>query len=193
MMSPIYDSNRRRRMNVTRLYVCGHSLPDIVEELGLSEKVVERELAEIRKQWVASALCGGTEAKARELTKLDHTESEAWRAWELSQKDFSRTKKTEKKEGESCETITETRDGDPKFMAAAQRAIEMRLVIFGFIGSKKSKTAGDTEKGDSRFTKFLDEVAEDMARTANQATENQDAGNQDTAKEDRAHEDAAET
>jgi hypothetical protein len=181
MTTPADELMRQRRASVTRLYVRGHSLPEIAANLGLSDSAVAHELAEIRKEWVAAALCDRVEAKARELAKLDHVEAEAWKAWERSQKKFTRVKKSTKPDSHG-ETITETRSGEPKHMAAAQRAIEWRVVIFGLIGSKKSKSpATDTEQSVARFTTFLDDVANEMARKAKQ----------DAASEDTAHQDAA--
>jgi hypothetical protein len=187
MTTPADELMRQRRASVTRLYVRGHSLPEIAANLGLSDSAVAHELAEIRKEWVASSLRDRTEAKARELAKLDHVESEAWLAWERSQKKFTRVKKSTKPDSHG-ETITETRSGEPKHMAAAQRAIEMRMVILGFIGQRKSKPpAADTEHGAGRFTKFLDDVADDRARKAKQADGNQETANQNTPHQDAAN------
>ncbi|HVC98671.1 MAG TPA: hypothetical protein VND64_33710 [Pirellulales bacterium] len=194
MTNPTNELSRQRRADVTRLYVRGNSLPEIAANLGLSDSAVAHELAEIRKEWVASSLRDRVEAKARELAKLDHVESEAWKAWERSQKKFTRVKTSEKKgkdkncetiTDENCETITETRSGEPKHMAAAQRAIELRMVILGLIGHRKSKApAADTEPGKGRFTRLLRDTASHRARKANQDAVNQDSANHENGKHD---------
>ncbi|HUY34665.1 MAG TPA: hypothetical protein VMV69_18110 [Pirellulales bacterium] len=177
MLTPIIDSNRRRRMSVTRLYLCGQSLWQIVAELGIDKTAVAHELTEIHKEWAADPHRGGTEAKARELARLDHMESEAWLAWERSQKDSTRVKKAEKKgENVLCETVTQTRDGDPRFLAAAQRAIDKRMAIFGFVRSRKS--AADADEGVVNYTRFLGEVEKERSHKANE-TANQEPGHRD--------------
>ncbi len=172
MLTPIMKNNRDRRTKVARLYIRGHSLQEIVQALGIEERIVARELVAIRKEWVDASGCERTEAKARELAKLDLIESEAWRAWERSQKDSLRVKTTEKQNSVfdketaaetkvdkmvAKETVSQTQVGDPKFLATAQRAIDRRSAILGVAAARKSAPADD-DADVITFHTFLDHV-----------------------------------
>jgi hypothetical protein len=166
--------NRQLRNKIARLYIRGHSLWDIVQELDLDGSTVARELGEIRQEWVAASNCGRNEARARELIKLDRMESEAWLAWERSQKPSTRDKRVEKNgEVVQHETVTQSRDGDPRFLAAAQRAIDRRLAIFGFIAPKPSVAESD---GVVTLSTLLDEIEAEKSREAHDATRGKTGG-----------------
>jgi hypothetical protein len=165
MMKPVINRRQRRRMDVTRLYVRGRALAEIVEELRLDESAVQFELTEIRKQWFAASNIERKEAKARELARIDHLESEAWRAWERSQRDSRRDKRVEKK-GElvQSETTVQTRDGDPRYLSYIQRAIDLRTALLELIASSRN---AEDDDGLVTLGKLLDEIAAEMAQKRN--------------------------
>lgn len=125
-----------RRVVVARLYLRGMLMEEISSVVGVSRRQVGKDLAQIRKAWLQSAIRDFDEAKAQELAKWDNLERTYWEAWERSLK--TRTKKTKKlgakKEDGSrkvSERITtkEKRDGDPRFLDGVFKCISERCKI----------------------------------------------------------------
>jgi len=126
-----------RRREVARLYCKGWTQPEIAEQLDVHQSTISRDLKDLRKDWLASALMDINEAKARELTKIDILELEYWDAWHRSVGENIR--ETSKAKGPAQgkptkmeKTIVKDRlVGDPRFLAGVQWCIDKRCKIMG--------------------------------------------------------------
>jgi len=132
----IADMKLRRR-EVSRLYMQGLEQMEIASEIGCSQSTVSRDLAELRDQWMASALVDINTAKAMELGKIDALELEYWEAWSRSVgesvRETSKLSGPAKGSAEKLEkTITKDKlAGDPRFLAGIQWCIDKRCEILG--------------------------------------------------------------
>lgn len=139
-------------VEIAELYLKGLSYPKIA--IAISDKrgyqitgaQVNYDIKKIRSRWVDSQLVDFSEAKSRELQKIDNLELTYWEAWEESKK------KLEKVHSERVEDVStskrgttvpmytrskvkkeeETRYGDIRFLQGIQWCIEQRCKIFGF-------------------------------------------------------------
>lgn len=135
-----------RRKNVAERYLRGQSQWQIGRSLEVSAATVNRDLAWVRKEWLASCIRDYDARKAQELAHIDLVEREAWAAWERSKspRELTRTRRRQKpttdKDGnpaasaeDEAEYRKEQRDGNPKFLEVALRCIEQRCKIFGLV------------------------------------------------------------
>jgi DNA-binding MarR family transcriptional regulator len=123
------------------LYLRGKYQTDIAEIIGVDQATISRDLKELRKQWLSSALVDLNEAKSKELAKIDQLELTYWTAWERSLGEFkSKTVKGKAgKEGMEnakpslLEQIlrTEEREGNPAFLSGIQWCINKRCALLG--------------------------------------------------------------
>lgn len=74
-------------MTVAERYLRGEYQSTIAEALGVDRSTISRDLAAIRRAWLASAVRDFDEAKAQEIAKIDAVEREAWAAWSRSTED----------------------------------------------------------------------------------------------------------
>src|SRR5262245_54441350 len=142
-----------RRQRVAAMYVRGASQMAIAAEVGVTQATVSTDLKAIRELWLKSMIRDFDQAKAIELAKLDHLESEAWKGWERSYADACTLKvhteevpvrprgargSTVAQEEERLRVVRRVMDkttqslaGDPRFLEQVERCIEMRLRVLG--------------------------------------------------------------
>ena len=80
--------------------------------------------------------------EAKELAKLDHLESEYWRAWERSQEEAETFTDADKARGGGYTYKIERRDGNPAFLSGVMDCIRKRCDILG-VGAPKEQDIGD--------------------------------------------------
>src|SRR5262249_23081800 len=139
-----------RRRRVAELYCQGKSQRAIAQLVKVSQPVVAKDLAIIRKEWVEKTLRDFDERKAEELAKLDMVEATAWKSFILSQQGTSTTIEDEVSERvyfgkhvpieESVflttrksrrKVINQQPDGNARWIAIINRVIETRLRVLG--------------------------------------------------------------
>ncbi len=137
------DKNRLKDLAmIAQLYLQGITIAEITRRVSeankysLSTRMIDHDLAEIRKQWLESSVRNFDEARAQELAKLDEVERHAWAAWDRScgEHHSSRTKAV-KEAGEPVknEAVLMKRDeyGDPRFLAIVKQCIDKRCALLG--------------------------------------------------------------
>ena len=130
------------KRSIARLYKTGWGQMEIARELGISQSQVSRDMAALRKEWLESALVDVDESRAKELAKLDHLESEYWRAWERSQEEAETFTDADKARGGGYTYKIERRDGNPAFLSGVMDCIRKRCDILG-VGAPKEQDIGD--------------------------------------------------
>jgi predicted transcriptional regulator len=161
-----------RRQEVARLYLRGMYQTDIAVELSVDQATVSRDLAELRKEWLQSALVDLNEAKAKELAKIDQLEVTCWAAWERSKENaevetveqIGVKSKTAKKGDKEEFTITperikknkrvEGQSGNPSFLAGIQWCINKRCEILGLDAAKRNLTFDVTKCSDAQLERI---------------------------------------
>lgn len=143
------------RVEIARRYLRGESQASIGIALGMTQQMVSYDLAVIEKRWQTLAVRDLSEAKAKELAKIDHLEVTYWEAWEESRLDKEIT--TEKQSGgetsqgegetspEPKKEITLRREGQagsPAFLTGVQWCIERRCKILGIDAPTKNEITG---------------------------------------------------
>lgn len=138
------DAIRRDRAIVAQLYLTGMTQTAISRQMNSREdapypytpKMVEKDLAALRKQWLKSSLRDFDQARAEELAKVDALEIEAFNAWRKSQ-EGKYTKASKSVEGGMHGVVfeeqerEETSAGDPRFLAVVQWCINKRCELMG--------------------------------------------------------------
>jgi hypothetical protein len=131
-----------RRAKVARLVLTGVTNQyEIAERLGLDrikgQPTVSRDLAAIKAEWKLAAVQALDEAKGREIARLEAVEAELWAAWERSKEERQSTRTRRRAGGQQmtdeAEVSREKRDGNPKFLDAILRCIELRCRILGIL------------------------------------------------------------
>ena len=128
------------RAIITKLYLKGHTMEFIVQELEretgvqISRPQVAYDIALVVQRWRKEAAGDIERAKGIELGKLNKLELEYWSPWERSclPREITRTAKTEgEKATISASSRKEQRDGNPAFLIGVMSCIERRCRILG--------------------------------------------------------------
>lgn len=123
----------RDRRRAADWYLQGRLQAEIAISLGLSGATVSRDLKTMQAQWLEEARADFSEAKARELAKIDQVEREHWEGWRRSCL-HSAAKRTEMDATSNVEkviTIVKAQAGDPRFLAGILKCIERRCKLLG--------------------------------------------------------------
>lgn len=136
-----------RRALVVRLYIQGHFQSEIAIRANVSQATVHRDIKATHARWQKDPLIDLTEAKLRELARINVVEYEAWQGWQRSTTAERRTKTITKgiltvkgERGKASfeqispaqqEVQTTERDGDPRFLAVVLDCVKQRRAILG--------------------------------------------------------------
>lgn len=153
-----------RRSKVAELVLRGVTNQfEICARLGMEPKqqpTVSRDIKAIEEDWRRIAAQQISEARGRELERLDRVEREYWDAWERSKverqstRNRRRRKPTQKLDAEGRpltetededETKKEPRDGDARFLDGVLACVKKRCEILGIDAPKRLKHGGDEE------------------------------------------------
>lgn len=147
-----------RRARVASFKIQGKSLREMAELLekdgyvnprtgkAWSLHILSEDVQELEERWKASALVDITEAKARELAKLDELEREAWAAWHRSygkrQSTSTERRTGGKTPGDKARVDTEDLAGDPRFLAIVLDCQQRRAKMLGLDAPQKVEASG---------------------------------------------------
>lgn len=106
-------------LTVSDLYLRGKTQAFIGAQIGCSQQQVSGYLKKLYKRWEAAAVENIDRHKALELARIDKVESEAWNAWERSQR-----------EGQT---------GDPRFLELVNKCCAQRCKIIGIEAPVRSE------------------------------------------------------
>lgn len=122
---------------LAELYVYGHTQREMAEKIGVSQTQISFDISELHQRWVKAQLIDVSEAKARELAKIDNLERIAIAAWIKSggKKRKVITTTGGEYENERIEQWEEV--GDPAYLARISWCIERRCKILGIDAPEK--------------------------------------------------------
>ena len=151
----------KRRRNVLSLYRAKVTQQEIADNVGVTLRTVAKDLAVMRKEWLAEAVKDYGVRQAEELAKLDEIEAQAWLEWRRSQ-NRTKTRTTRKPvvddDGnqtgmEVTETVTEELLPDSGQLDRIQRAGEGRCRILGLYAPEKMDIGFDMATALERINK----------------------------------------
>jgi len=131
--------------HVSSLYLRGYTLVQIGSIVGLSHSTVVSDLKELRQYWLESQRWNFNEAMARELTRIDELEREAWAAFRRSCLDVQKVV-YEKGIGDKGQPTKKRRKeivgqyGDPRFLNVIKDCIDKRCKLLGLDAPIKVET-----------------------------------------------------
>lgn len=70
-----------RQAQVAEMYCRGVRQVDIARELGVTQGQVSKDLAAVRKAWMASSIRAFDQHRAEQLARIDEIERQAWAGW----------------------------------------------------------------------------------------------------------------
>jgi len=143
-------SMAHRRVAVARLYLEQNSQMDIAAQVGVTQQTISNDLKAIRDDWMARAAYDLSQAKARELARIDQLEAHYWREWYRSQAE-GKSSTQERINGsdstrEKLSLHKTDRLGDPRYLAGIQWCIERRCAILGLNAASKQELSGPDGK-----------------------------------------------
>lgn len=74
-------------VRISKLYLQGHTQLEIAQQIGVSRTQISYDIKQLFLEWKRERIDVFEERLLIELSKLDHLESEAWKAWENSKRD----------------------------------------------------------------------------------------------------------
>lgn len=147
-----YEHLDRRRMDVARMYLEGHSLYTMADKHGVAHTTIKNDLKHIRQAWLQRMAEAFDAKKAEELAKIDHVEDQAWVGWYSSLRDdVVRSRRTETMPAKEEEGEVETPRSKRGYINASEYGVAARKVVL--------KTVEVFEKrGQSGNPRFLEVV-----------------------------------
>jgi hypothetical protein len=127
---------------ISAMYLQGYTQTYIAEEIGVSQPVIYRDLDEVKKRWRESSVMSMTEAKARELERIDVLENTYWDAWRRSNEERTKTRTSATEAGKAAFVEKETLIGEKRYLEGVQWCIEQRCKILGILAPVKQEMAG---------------------------------------------------
>ena len=140
-----------RRKRTAELYLQCESMAEIGRQLGVSPQTVYKDICWAREQWRTRAADAIEVHKQRELSRIDHLELEAWRAWIRSSRPaVSVTHETgtgtigggELGAVDKTKRTTTGQAGDPRFLGIVDKCIVHRRAILGLDAPIKQEIGG---------------------------------------------------
>ncbi len=124
----------QRRAEVAKMYLMGMYQSEIAKKVGVTQSQISQDLKMLNKAWIAGAQDDISEAKAREVAKLDLIEAEAWDAWVRSKEKTVKRSAEKKGERKTLEKLEETENvGDPRYLAQVERCVQGRCQLMGMM------------------------------------------------------------
>lgn len=133
------------RAAIAEAYLRGVPQYQIAAQVGLSAAQVSRDLLVLQEQWQVRAAATMDTAKAAELAKLDELERTYWAAWAASTQPQKRTKTADRAGVKSAEVGSQTRDGNPAFLAGVLACLERRCKMLGIDAPERKDVTSNGE------------------------------------------------
>lgn len=135
-------------VRISKLYLQGHTQLEIAQQIGVSRTQISYDIKQLFLEWKRERIDVFEERLLIELSKLDHLESEAWKAWENSKRDSVKiAEKINNLGSETTETI-EGQNPSKGYLEMVFKCIEMRLKILSVLPKKTINTPEIPESDD---------------------------------------------
>jgi hypothetical protein len=148
MPSQLRTINEQRRMQlldraviVSELYCSGLNQKQIAEKLGVSRGTVLKSIDLARDLWKERIGESIASLRAEQLAKIDKTESEAWRSYELSK---NPSLEIIRENGDNPKTTRKRKfnpAGNPEWLKVISKQVELRMKLLGL--DKPESTGGN--------------------------------------------------
>jgi biotin operon repressor len=138
----------RDRELIAQWVIEGLSQEKIAEKFGLSRQQIGYDLKIIQDQWRQQTAIDLDEYKGRELAEIALAKKKAWEGWEKSCQEFKAKTLTARADDEKAaqpysQVIhTESRVGNPRFLAEISRLIERECKLLGLDAPAKIEAEG---------------------------------------------------
>jgi predicted transcriptional regulator len=155
-----------RAQQAWELSAAGRSQREIAVELGITQPAVSKILRRVADALAAQRRDDDDRLRERLQAREDHLYREAIRGFERSQQEQARRRqrKVTDADGNLAHTVVEadvtTRDGDPRFLEQAGRALERTATLHGLTDGR-TRSTGERDAGAAR-----DRLASKLARFA---------------------------
>lgn len=144
------DATReKRRADVARLVLEGHTLMEVAAKLGISYGCVWNDISFTRQVWRQQALDDVEQERERELSKLEAVEREALRGWMRSQENALSVQVKDTPDGSETTKTTKGQAGDHGFLGKIIDCHTRRCKILGLDAPTK---IADTDKNGNDLT-----------------------------------------
>lgn len=150
----MYVANRTKQqrdndlVRISKLYLQGHTQLEIANIIGVSRQQITYDIKQLYLEWKRERIDVFEERLLLELSKLDHLESEAWKAWENSKRDNLKiSEKINNLGSETTETI-EGQNPSKGYLEMVFKCIEMRLKILSVLPKIQPKENNIQDKDD---------------------------------------------
>ncbi len=121
-----------RRQKAADLYLQGHTMAQISDQLNVAVGTVHNDLKRVREAWRESSVRDFDELRTIELLKIERIEQEAWAGWGRSQQpQQTATIKGEGGPSQKASKTMKTRVGDPRFLDVLARCSAQRRQLMG--------------------------------------------------------------
>ena len=141
-------------LEISRMYVRGVTQLEIAAALEVSQQQISYDFQELQRRWAKASMVIISEAKGKELAKLDALEREYWEAWARSRehKESRTTEMSNETEaqlemfppekviilpGTKVTIRQEGQCGDPRYLEGILRCVAKRAEILGLDAPKK--------------------------------------------------------
>jgi hypothetical protein len=116
-------------VRIAKMYLEQMTQREIAAELGISQRVVHRDLAEVRRRWRESSIIDMNEARVRELARVDQLERMYRDGYERSCQEKIVTRV--EREGNTIKTIVQREQliGNAAFLNGILHCIDQRCKI----------------------------------------------------------------
>lgn len=132
-----------RLQRVASLRLSGMSQYEIAAKIGVSQRTVGRDLAEIGAAWLKGALVGVDAVRAVEVARMERLIAMAVAGYQRSVQDKQRTKRvTGSRKGDRTETTTEGQAGNPGFLRVIKECSERIAALLGADAPKVHEVSG---------------------------------------------------
>lgn len=131
-------------IKLSEMYLTGHRICDISEEIGVHRETIRRDIKELHKRWKETQLNNLDEFKAKELAKIDELEVAAWEGWRRSVGKMTKMTHDKGQGGhgpiDKKKGVVWHEAGDVKFLDTVMKCVEKRCKILGLDAPEKNET-----------------------------------------------------
>jgi hypothetical protein len=134
-----------RRQHVARRYLQGQTQQEIARAFEVDQGTIARDLSEIQKQWLSSAILDRGIWTARELAKIDECERLAWAGFAKSQEPIETLRARRQGDTDETEKVSRTQAGDAAFLQVILQCVIARCRLLGLDAPKEVRALGEID------------------------------------------------
>lgn len=129
----------RDEILITQMYLEGHRLRDIANQIGVTYQTIQTILQRLIKEWQSQAIKNIDQLKVIELERINKLELRAWKALEDSDGEIEKHSEKMTINGFETAVTRENIVADPRYMKIILDCIKTRCQILGIDTEEKEK------------------------------------------------------